>query len=428
MSKPQLLFVAIAGALVLILILIFTGIIPGLQQTRVKATIKIWEVGPYSAQNALKLLKSTYPDITYDIKAFSSLDTYENALLEAFATGNAPDIFMVSGENFPRFANKIGAFPQTSISLSQLRSLFPQVVEQAFTIKGQVFALPLSIDSLALIYNKSLLSSAGITAPPKTWEDVQQQTPQLIKKDALGAITVAATSLGGSAKSAKNAADLISAMMMQRGALMVNETNTAATFSSIPAEAALSYYAQFANASGTLYTWNDSMPPSIDAFSAEKVAMTFGYLEDVKQIKKRSPYLNFDVAPLPQPQALLDAGKSLTYSSLFGYAVSRQSKNYATAWNIVLALTTNASTEQAYLDETGSSPALLSVINATQNNPQTGVFARQALTARLWQKPNNNLAATSFSTMIENVTSKKLRAQDALYESQSEINRSFIPQ
>lgn len=419
---------AIAGFLVLILILIFTGIIPGLQPARVKAKITVWEMGPYSTQNALKSLKSTFPSITYDVKSFTSDSDYEDALLEAFATGNAPDIFMVSGENFLRFANKIKVFPQTSLPLSQFRTLFPQVAEQAFTISGQVYALPLSIDTLSLIYNKSLLGAAGIALPPKTWEELQADAPQLIKKDAAGAITVAAATLGGSAKSVKNAADIVSTIMMQKGTSMTTDNVTAATFASRQAESALSYYAQFADASSTLYTWNDSMPPSIDAFSQEKTAMTFGYLEDAKQIKKRSPYLNFDVALLPQPKELLDAGKSLTYPSLYGYAVSRQSPNYAIAQNILLALTTNETAAQAYLDETGSSPALLSLINAAKNNPDIGVFARQALTAKLWQKPNNTLAADALSTMIENVTSKRLTASNALYQAQSAINKSFIRQ
>ncbi len=428
MSKPQILFVAIAGTLIFILVLIFAGILPGLQPARTKVTLKVWEVGSYSIENSLKLLKSSYPGVTFDIKKFDTMDMYENALLEGFAVGSAPDIFMVSGENFPRFSNKISVAPQTGITLVQLRNLFPQIAEQAFTLKGQIYALPLSIDDLALIYNRSLLGSAGIATPPKTWEELQQVAPSITKKDAAGNITIAAVTLGGSARSVTNAADILGAMMMQRGAAMVNETNTAATFADIQGNTALSYYTQFADASSSLYTWNDSMPFSIDAFAQEKAAMTFGYLEDVKRIKARSPYLNFDIAPLPQPKSLVDAGKSLTYPSLYGYTVSRQSPNYATAWNILIALATNPGNAQAYLDETGTSPALLSLISASQSNPRIGVFARQALVAKLWQKPNNSMANASFSSMIENVITKKLRVNDALYQAQSEINKLFIRQ
>ncbi len=428
MSKVQLIFVAVAGALVLGIILVFTGVLPGLQPKQVKATIKVWEVGPYSAESATKLLKDAYPRVTFEYKSFDSVSTYEDALLEAFATGQPPDIFMVSSESFPRFANKIAAFPETSISLAQLRSLFPQVVEQAFVKQGKVFALPLSIDTLALIYNRDLLGSAGITTPPSTWEELQADVPALIKKDAAGNIAVAATTLGASSKSMRNVHDLLSAMMMQRGVPMVTDTGSSATFATQQATDALTYYTQFADASSTLYTWSDAMPPALDTFSQEKVAMTFGYLEDVKEIKKRSQYLNFDVAPLPQPRALLDAGKSMSYPRMFGYAVSRQSPNYATAWNIVLALTTNEATDQAYIDGSNTSPALLTLINKTLSNATLHVFAKQALVAKLWQKPNNTLAETTFSTMVENTTSKKLRAQDALYAAQSEINRSFIPQ
>ena len=34
--------------------------------------------------------------------------------------------------------------------------------------KGSLYAVPMSMNSFALYYNKSILAKAGITAPPKT--------------------------------------------------------------------------------------------------------------------------------------------------------------------------------------------------------------------------------------------------------------------
>lgn len=428
MSKPQLIFVAAVGVIVLALVLVFTGIIPGLATSRTKITLSVWEVGQNSIQNSLNRLKGSFPNITFEVRKFDSRDAYEQALLEGFAIGKTPDIFMVSGENFPRFANKINPLPQANMSLPQLRSLFPQVVERAFVRNGQTYALPLSIDTLALIYNKSLLAAAGVVTPPKTWEELQIAIPLLVKKDVSSTIVIAGATLGGSEESVRHAADIVSTLMMQEGTRMVSDTGTSATFASAQGEAGLTHYAQFADASSTFFTWSDAMPLSLDVFGQEKAAMTFGYLEDVAQIQARNPYLAMDAALLPQPRALLDAGKALTYASLSGYTVSRQSPNFSAAWSVILALTTDATAAQGYLDEAHASPALLSLIASAQRDPRLNVFTRQALFATLWQKPNDTLATAAFSTMVKNVITKKQRASEALYEAQSAINRSFPTQ
>lgn len=425
MSKPQLIFVGVVAAIILGFVLVFAGILPGKAPQRTKITLSVWQVGPSSIEGALGSMKSNYPDVAYDIKSFPTMEEYENALLEAFAIGSAPDIFMVSNDNFPRFSNKIRYIPTESFSIPQLRSYLPSVVEQAFTKKGFVYALPLSVDTLSLIYNKDLLGSAGIAMPPTTWEQFKEIIPKLTKKDVAGNITIAGAAMGGSPRSVAHAVDIVSAIMLQKGTTMTSPDWTSAMFASNQGVDSLGFYTQFADSNAPVYTWNDTMPLSIDAFSQEKVAMILGYQDDIKKIKKQNQYLNFDVAPLPQPKELLDAGKSMTYPSMYGYAVSRQSKNYATAWNVILALTTSNSPAEIYLNEAKSPPALLSLINAKLSDPEYVTFAKQALVAKLWQKPNDTIVNNAFGTMIESVITKKSRVQDALYQALSVTNRLF---
>jgi len=40
-----------------------------------------------------------------------------------------------------------------------------------FLYQGQPYASPLSINTLALFYNRDLLNEAGIVLPPVTWEE-----------------------------------------------------------------------------------------------------------------------------------------------------------------------------------------------------------------------------------------------------------------
>jgi len=69
-------------------------------------------------------------------------------------------------------------------------------------------ALPLSLDTLAMIYNKDLLDSAGIAVLPKNWNDFDGDVARLRSVNAQGQIVQAGAAIGGSAASIANAADI----------------------------------------------------------------------------------------------------------------------------------------------------------------------------------------------------------------------------
>ncbi len=50
------------------------------------------------------------------------------------------------------------------------------------TYKDKVWGLPWILDTKYLYYNKAMLTKAGITTPPQTWEQVEQQSEILKQK------------------------------------------------------------------------------------------------------------------------------------------------------------------------------------------------------------------------------------------------------
>ncbi|MEI6479572.1 MAG: extracellular solute-binding protein [bacterium] len=427
MSNAKLIIIGVVGVLVLIFVLMLIGIIPGLksnQPNAAPASLVMWGVGNRAGQfdNAFQAFKQTYPNVQILYKGFDTQDEYESALIEAFASGNSPDIFMVANESFPRFANKIIPFSTAAITLTQLEQLFPQTVEQTFVRNGQAYALPLSIDTLALIYNKDMFNAASIPFPPKTWEEFKTISPRLLKNDKLtGALIAAPSPMGGSEKNVAYASDLLGTIMIQNGAKMVNSDFSNALFLSQEGRDAITFYTQFVDSPNSTSTWNDAMPYSIDAFSQEKTAMTFGYLSDVNTIRSKNSFLNFGVALLPQYEGTLAA----THPFYYGLAVSIQTKNNDAAKRLILSLTTDQNIAEMYLKETKTPPALLSLINQDFNDLQLNVFARQALIARSWPKPDNRAVKDIFSQMIDNITSKKLSVYSGVRQAEGEVNTLF---
>ncbi|MFA6407538.1 MAG: extracellular solute-binding protein [Candidatus Paceibacterota bacterium] len=426
MTKPQLLFLGGIAIIILFFVLLFSGIIPGLQTKEpeaIKAELSMWGTDPDNAYAGLfTSFSEKYPGVRISYKKFNTQDDYENALLEAFASSKSPDIFMVSDKEFPRFINKISPIPSQTFSLLQLRSAFPQVVEQTFVQKGLTYALPFSIDSLVLVYNRDIFNTASITTPPETWELFKELVPQLTKKDKAGNILQVGAAFGGSEKNIRNATDILNLLMIQSGTKMVDSEFTKAMFSSKEGLNAVEFYAQFADIKKETYTWNDSLPYSIDFFSQGKVGMMFGYLSDIKEIESRNAFLNFGIAPMPQPK---EATRSVSYPSYAGYAVSRQSQNKTIAWDFIVTSATNSITAKTYSDALQVPPALNALIRNALGDVRMSVFARQALTAKSWPQINPSEITRIFSTLIETINSGKLVPKEALPQAESQINELF---
>lgn len=419
LTKPQIIILGVVGFIILLILLVFLGILPGLKKdsSNLKTNLEFWGVFDNSESYgaAIADFKNLYPGVTVNYRRFQEAADYEAALLDALASGKGPDIAMVRNVSLPREAARLVPAPNAKVSLLALRNLFPQVVEADFAPAGAVYALPLSLDSLALIYNQDIFNENAITAPPATWEEFKALVPRLTRRDETGKIVVAAAALGGSRRSIPLAPDILSALMLQTGTKMVSDDFRSAEFASAEGENALNFYTQFSRPKSALYTWDDSFAEASAAFAAEKAAMTFGYARSLQDLKLKNPFLNFGVTALPQPQ---EAAKSITYPAYWGYAVTRQSLKQNLAWDFIVTLTTKLPNAQSYLEVTGVPPALRSLISEKLNDPNLSVFAAQSLTARSWPQVNPEAVGQIFSQMIEKVNAGTLDARAALEEAE----------
>lgn len=353
---------------------------------------------------------------------------YQSKLLAALAAGTGPDIFEVPNRDLPQWQSVLAPIPATlatTFNQVTLESDFPDVVSQDFVSGGNIYALPLSIDTLAMIYNKDLFNTAGIATVPTTWEGLEADIPLLRQVNAQGQITQAAVALGGSEASIPDAPDIIFLLMMQNGAQMTPVGGSTVTFASGASGSdnsglnAFDYYLQFANASGANYTWNDGMGNALSAFEQGKVAVIFDYSSALPQIAAAAPFLNYGVAPMPQPA---NATVAVNYPEYNGLAVSRSSANITGAWNFIINLTTSAADENIYTTDASAPPALRSAIAADETAPVMSVFAAQALTARSWYESNSEQFDGIMNTAITNVLNGAADSTTALTQAQTAMN------
>ncbi len=423
LTKNQFIIAGITGIVVIVAILIFTGIIPGLRTSgpeSIAAELSIWNVGDDESAftAAYAAFNAKYPNVTFRYRSFSDEGAYEAALLDALAAGTGPDIFVVRNDKVIRHQNKMLPASSITMGLPELRATFPQVVEKDFFGTGGLYGLPLSIDTLALIYNRDLFDDAGVSAPPRTWDDVQGTAPVLTKKGEGGVITQSGMALGGAASHIETAVDTLYLLMLQTGTAMTDAALTQASFNSSTGLNALRFYLQFGNPTSAAYSWGTGEATARMRFADEKLAMFIDYASAIPLLTVRNAFLNYAVAPVPQPK---DATVGITYSSYYGFAVSRRSANPALAWEFIKTMTTTESVGRAYVSATRKPPALRALANGYENDPVMRVFAKQTLTARSWPQPDPDRIRASFVKLISSSLTDPVRASNFLGAAAQEV-------
>ncbi|MBU1102113.1 extracellular solute-binding protein [Patescibacteria group bacterium] len=424
-SKKTLIIVVVAAVLVIGAILAFVFFRkPSAPEP---FTVEFWGVFDNSDiyRPLIAKFQQQYPFITINYYK-KNVATYEKDLIDALAAGRGPDIFFINNAWLPKHIDKLSAAPESVITVKQIRDAFVDVVTQDFIYKDNVYALPLSVDTLALFYNKDLLNSAGIASPPAIWDEFNADVELLTKKDAKNNILLAGATLG-TAQNVNRSTDILSILMMQGGAKMISDDKRMAAFDQgvsaansqtiYPGEIALLFYTNFANPVKKVYTWNSYQHYSLDAFVEGKAAMMISYSYQIPLIRARSPHLNFAVAALPQ---ISKNSRAMSLANYWGLAASKTSKHPGYAWTFMNFLASQENLK-AYLEVAQKPSARRDLIDWQSSDENLGVFARQALIAKSWWEVDNLAIETIFAQMIESVVANKTTIKEAIQGASQQI-------
>ena len=456
------------------LVVLFSGCGSSSSPSSYKVTLEVWGLFDDSAvfDSIIGKYKAINPYVT-DIK-YKKLtqDTYKQDILDALASGQGPDIILIQNTWLPSFENKLVPAPVLVTNEQEVRTNFPDVVADNFLDGANVYALPLSVDSLALYYNKDMFNAAGITAAPKTWNDFSTDVGELTKISQTGDITQSGAAMGNSESltdgGINRASDILELLMYQNGATMPSPENHQSVFEQgvvgpdgrvVQAGAnALNYYTQFARISSPAYTWSPRMHYSIDAFTQGTAAMMLNYSWQLATVRSQNPKLNFAVAPVPQ----VNPDNPVNFANYWAYAVVKNKLQPADAagqgggsmstvqnqarvheaWEFLKFLTmknngtvhlVNAVTKNSkdfpeamdpaavYLNTTQKPAARRDLIDQQKSNPDLSPFALGNLIAKSWYRLDPDATDSVMTGAIDSVN-KGTAPSDALILASSRIN------
>lgn len=401
-------------------------------------TLNYWRVDGDATVLAeiIDAYRKIHPNVEIAVTSFPASD-YEQKLVEALAEDRGPDLFSLPNVKLLEWQTRLLPLPKetavptrtvnqqkqvvtvnrktTSLTIRQLLIDYVEAVgkdvilmappaKEGTAPEQKIYGLPLSLDTLALYYNKDLLKNAAIERPPTTWNEFANQAAALTLFDEDGNLKQSGGAIG-TGTNVRHSFELLSAIMAQNGAVMADDGGDP-TFHQMPEGRegktppgfeALIFYTGFATQGSRNYCWDAAFPDSLEAFVTGKTAFYFGLPGDAAAISARAPKLNVGIAKLPQ----IDTAKPYNVARYPVEVVSKKTKNPNEAWDFI-QFAANPDRVTSYLLAAKRPTALRALIDQQVTNPDSGVFAEQVLTAESWYRGYDfDKAEQVFNEMID---------------------------
>ncbi|RKX56135.1 MAG: hypothetical protein DRP50_01050 [Thermotoga sp.] len=140
----------------------------------------------YQPKDIMNFIQEFYEKtgMVVNVKFLLYDDMYENILVSREASKPIYDVVLVDLIWVPDFAKKKVVIPLNDLLKDDEFADIPHKILNAFTYDGKLWAFPFLANIQHFYYNEAILKRAGISHPPKTLEEMEEDA-RLIKKKGL---------------------------------------------------------------------------------------------------------------------------------------------------------------------------------------------------------------------------------------------------
>lgn len=418
-----------------------------------KATkITIWTV--YENEDSFKQLfqefQKQHPMVSFEFRVFESGE-YEEQLLNAWAENRGPDIYFIPNSSIGKYLTKITPMPESvklpyrqnidrgagmfkkteikdsikeekTITASQIKDAYAEIAYNDVVFDNQIYGIPLSIETLAMFYNRDITNGANIAMPPENWNDFVTNVKKITLLDEKSNFIQNGTAMG-STKNIDNGSDIALLLVNQNGikTLQNNMFNLGKSEEDLQKTIeAIKFFNDFANPVMEVHSWDEnSKQDAFNAFTSKKIAYYFGYPHKIKEIPKT---LNYGIAKVPQ----INKNAPSNFANYWVMTVSHQTKSKDIAWGFINFIN-KSENAKIYLAKSAKPSSLKSLINyQKEKQPELIPFLDQILTANSWYRGKNpTFAKQQLNNLIEQlkIASETKKQMELINKTLIQINQ-----
>jgi ABC-type glycerol-3-phosphate transport system substrate-binding protein len=351
--------------------------------------------------------------------------SYNSELIEAFASGGGPDIFLVNQDMLLSYRNKIIPLPYESFSQRDFQLRYVDGARVFMSSKG-IMAFPLAVDPLVMYYNKSMFNNAGLSNPPTKWSQFAGVVPELTIKDENNNLLKSGLAFG-QFRNIQYATNIFETLLLQLGNPIIAEDSTGnyvsvindgTNISSDPLLSSLEFFTNFANPLTEAYSWNSVLPSAEDMFVQDRLAMFFAPASRFFDIQRKNINLNYDIARIPQ---VSDTSNFVTSGDFIGIAVAKNSPR-SSAGFIAANLIANGGGAAQIVAYNSLAPVRRDLLTPQAGlEPYEAAIRESALISYTWLNPAPGVSEGYFGEAVDSVIQGALGTGSAARRIQSQL-------
>ncbi len=363
-----------------------------------------------------KVLYAEYPEYNFQEK-----------VTDALAAGDGPDIIILRHENLLKYKNKLYPISYETFDRRAFKERFIDGAEIFMAPQG-IYGIPFAVDPIVLYYNRDIFADNMVVEAPTLWKQIPGLSAQMTVRDKSNNIDVATIALGAY-DNVTNAYAILSTLIQQAGVnITIYNPSTGEIKSGLSskntdkATKAVKFFTAFANPVSNVYTWNRSLPESLEMFTEDKLAMYIGFESDLPIIIDKNPQLNFDIAEIPQVDKKDKDKKTRTYASFWAFSITKASKNKTGAYQFTLNML-QPKYAKMLTDMLGISYAQRQLLSKKPDDPLKLIFRNSAIISYGFLDPDPKLTKEILSKMVSDIISGQSFPQQATALAGSKLQR-----
>jgi multiple sugar transport system substrate-binding protein len=349
--------------------------------------------------------KNSNIDVKLETQSWEDIYTVLDTKIQ---NNKAPDILELDAAGPAYASDDLLYKAEDIVSPETYSDIEPSFIDSA-KIDGQAYGVPSVASTRALFYNKTLFEQAGVSAPPKTWDELLDAAKKI---SALGnGVSGYGMPLGDEEAQAETS-------IWAYGAGASWEKDGKMTIDTPEAAEALTFMKKMIDEGATQANPGaTNRTPLLDVFIQGKIGMIEGLPPIVSQINEKNPDLDWAIAPSPTKD-----GKPVTLGVADYFVGFNNDADKQASIAKFLDFFYEQNNYVKFNDNEGFIPATKSGASAAQAKPELKTFLESLPDAKFYPATNPAWGQTSgaFKSLVGQIETKS--PADVLKEIQAKAD------